>query len=226
MAGEACRDAEGNVCAPCTEHRLRRVLHARDWQKNRIEGERERLEGILSAVEARGNAFARLGDLWLVSFEGRRAFVPDCAGMPYIHKILEQAASDGGLTPGELCKATHAPPPEMLPDENKPREVARDDEGGFEQTGTTEADRNAIDNADEQLRRRYMADPEARAKVAELKRELRTAPKERKAIIQKTLALLGEGDPRRKRRAPDPEKEKERKRVAAAIRRALDDIAT
>jgi hypothetical protein len=185
--------------------------------------ERERLEGILTAVEERRNVFASMGDLWLVAYDGRRAFVPDCKGMPYLFEILKRAASatgnDGGLTPADLCREAHLPPPNMLSDGKR---LADDHE---DPTGTTEADRNAIDAHDEEMRRRYMADPEARKKVAELKQKLRTATGADKRTIQKTLRMIGEGDPRRRRRPPDQNRERARVRVANAIRRALDDIA-
>jgi hypothetical protein len=230
QGGEVVRTHIGDFF-PAGEKRAARILKAERWKgarakskAEREKAERERLAGLLTAVEERRNIFARMGDLWLVSFEGRRAFVPDCAGMPYLFEILKRAASatgnDGGLTPADLCRESHLPPPERLPDGERLADEHEDEEP----TGTTEADRNAIDAQDEEMRRRYMADPEARKRVAELKQELRTATGERKRTIQKTLALLGEGDPRRKRRAPDPAKEKARVRVANAIRRAIDDI--
>jgi hypothetical protein len=199
---------------------------------NEIERERERLERILSAVEERRNIFARNGKLWIVAFAGYSKPVPDCAGMPYLHSILTQAASaagnDGGLTPADLCRETHAPPPGMLPDPNTPREYKDEDERGE----ATEADRNAIDHRDEQTRRKYMNKPEVREYVSRLQKELQGAILDKDAEyikeIQKELREYGLGDPKQKRTPPNPKKENPRTRVHNAIYRkrwgALDII--
>ncbi len=236
LAGDAHRAPDGSIRADCTDRRLRRTLRATQNRSAAKDRERERLEGILAAVEQGGNIFARMGDLWLVAFEGRRAFIPDNKGMPYLFEILKQAASDagndGGLTPSDLCREAHLPPPDMLPDQNKPRENKEEDEQGE----TTEADRNAIDHRDAQDERGLvscmgfrMTPEQYKHAVTECKKELsdaiKTGDKEAAKAARKLLRKLGEGDPKgRRRRAPDPAKEKARVRVANAIRRALADI--
>lgn len=242
--GTAYRGEDGKVYAPSTERRLRRILRVQKWKQRR---ERERLENLLSAIEAQGNIFARMGNLWVVAYRGRRAIVPDFKGMEYIRLVLKNAASDtgtdGGLTPAELCGKVHKLPPELLPDEDT---LCRAFESGTNEDDeenpleySTKYDRDTIDHRDTlDARGRLEAPAESKGfhltqeqyaeVIKQLKNELHAAKESKNTSevrrIQKTLRELGEGDPKRQRRPPEPKAERARTRVAKAIRRAFDDL--
>ncbi len=215
MGGAVYRDADGRKYAPATEGRARRVLRVRDWQQER---DKKHFESILAAVESRGSIFARMGNLWLVAYGGRRApLLENKKGMAYIHALLKCGTE--GLTPRELCGMAHPLPPgaacTVEQDENTP-------------TPGTDADRRSVDHADEAERRRWMNDPEIVAYVASRKEELRGAiadgDTEHAQNIRRELRAYGEGAPRGRRRPPDPVSETERTRVDKAIRRAIDEV--
>ncbi|MEI6809796.1 MAG: hypothetical protein WCN95_13835 [bacterium] len=218
IAGTVFRDSDGRP--PFTERRLQRVARVRTWQRKR---DKDQFERVLSAVEARGNVFARCGDLWLVSFGGQRSpLMEDKKGMAYIHALLTQndgARKGEGLTPAELCGEVNLSPLGLQP---------AAEQGEDTPTPGTVADGRSIDHADEMERRRYMRDPEIQKHLRELKDNLRDAIADGDALIathiRRKLREYGEGDPSGTRRPRDKRTERPRDAVRRAIERALSEI--
>lgn len=199
----------------------------------RLEAERVRLEAVLAAVEDRGSIFARLGELWLVADNGRRApLLPDRKGMHYVRAILK--AGNAGLTPRELCGMVN-----LLP----PGDASNVEQGENTPTPGTDADGREIDHADAQDARGWGRAAESRGfritpeqyadAVEELKERLRGAQRdgdrEHARTVRKALRELGEGDPTArtgKRLPPNRGTERMRDSVRRAIERTLREIGT